>query len=132
VDKWFQPNWEAKHLERRQWRLKMAGPRLLFTYTNANQATTYTCNTRPRVSPHHIVNHSSHQGATIHRSSDALVLNPSVSQSLREIGRERGRGGRREGGARSSPGHRTHAGEAAPNADARAPLRPRKERNRQS
>jgi hypothetical protein len=36
----------------------------LFTYTNANQATTCTCNTRPRVSPHHIVNHSSQPGAT--------------------------------------------------------------------
>jgi hypothetical protein len=31
-------------------------------------------NTRPRVSPHHVVNHSSQPGATIHRSSDALVL----------------------------------------------------------
>jgi hypothetical protein len=32
------------------------------------------CNTRPRVSPHHVVKHSSHQGATIHQSSDAPVL----------------------------------------------------------
>jgi hypothetical protein len=41
-------------------------------------------------------------------------------------------GGRREGGARSPPGHRTHAGEAAPDADARSPLCPRKERNKKS
>jgi hypothetical protein len=46
----------------------------LFTYTNANQAATCTCNTRTRVSPHHVVNHSSQPGATIHRSSDALVV----------------------------------------------------------
>jgi hypothetical protein len=43
----------------------------LFTCTNANQAATCTCHTRPRVSPHHVVNHSSQLGATIHRSSDA-------------------------------------------------------------
>jgi hypothetical protein len=49
--------------------------RLLFTCTNANQATTCICNTRPRVSPHHVVNHSTQLGATIHRSSDAPVLN---------------------------------------------------------
>jgi hypothetical protein len=49
--------------------------RPLFTYTNANQAATCTCNTRPRVSAHDIVNHSSQPRATIHRSSDALVLN---------------------------------------------------------
>jgi hypothetical protein len=49
--------------------------RPLFTYTNANQAATCTYNTWPRVSPHHIVNHSSHQGATIYWSLDALVLN---------------------------------------------------------
>jgi hypothetical protein len=48
--------------------------RSLFTYTNANQTATCTCNTWPRVSPHHVVNHSSQRGATIHRSSDALVL----------------------------------------------------------
>jgi hypothetical protein len=47
----------------------------LFTCTNANQAATCTCNTRPRVSPHHVVNHSSQSGATIHRSSDAPILN---------------------------------------------------------
>jgi hypothetical protein len=50
----------------------------LFTCTNANQAATYTCNTRPRVSPHHVVNHSSQPGGTIHRSSDAPVLNPNA------------------------------------------------------
>jgi hypothetical protein len=48
--------------------------RPLFTCTNANQAATCTCNTRPRVSQHHVVNHSSQPGATIHQSSDALVL----------------------------------------------------------
>jgi hypothetical protein len=49
--------------------------RPLFTCTNTNQAATCTCNTQPRVSPHHVVNHSSQLGATIHRSSDALVFN---------------------------------------------------------
>jgi hypothetical protein len=48
--------------------------RPLFTCTNANQAATCTCNARPRVSPHHVVNHSSQPRATIHRSSDAPVL----------------------------------------------------------
>jgi hypothetical protein len=48
----------------------------LFICTNANQAATCTRNTRPRVSPHHIVNHSSQPVATIHQSSDALVLTP--------------------------------------------------------
>ena len=33
--------------------------RLFFTCNNANQAASNTCNTRPRVSPHNIVNHSS-------------------------------------------------------------------------
>jgi hypothetical protein len=41
--------------------------RMLFTCTNANQAATCTYNTRPRDNPHHIGNHSSHQGVTIHR-----------------------------------------------------------------
>jgi hypothetical protein len=54
----------------------------LFTCTNANQAATCTCNTRPRVSPHHVVNHSSHQGATIHRSSDAPVLNLPLDECI--------------------------------------------------
>jgi hypothetical protein len=44
--------------------------RLFFTCTNTTRATTCTCNTWPRVSPHNIVNHSSHQEATIHRSSN--------------------------------------------------------------
>jgi hypothetical protein len=35
---------------------------------------TCTCNTQQRVSPHHVVNHSSQLGVTIHRSSDAPVL----------------------------------------------------------
>jgi hypothetical protein len=42
--------------------------RLFFTCTNTSQAT--TCNTWPRVSPHNVVNHSSHQEATIHQSSN--------------------------------------------------------------
>jgi hypothetical protein len=50
----------------------------LFTCTNANQAATCTCNTRSRVNPHHVVNHSSQLGATIHRSSGALVLRRSI------------------------------------------------------
>jgi hypothetical protein len=48
-----------------------------------NQPATYTCNTRPRVSPHHVVNHSSKPGATIHRSSDALVIKSAGSERLR-------------------------------------------------
>jgi hypothetical protein len=40
--------------------------RSLFTCTNSNQAATCTCNTRLRVSPYHVVNHSSHQEAIIH------------------------------------------------------------------
>jgi hypothetical protein len=43
---------------------------LFFTRTNTNQAATCTCNTWPRISPHNVVNHSSHQEATIHRSSN--------------------------------------------------------------
>jgi hypothetical protein len=49
--------------------------RSLLTCTNANQATTCTCNTQPRFTPHHVVNHSSQPGVTIHRSLDAPVLN---------------------------------------------------------
>jgi hypothetical protein len=56
--------------------------RQLFTCTNANQAATCTCNTRPRVSPHYVVNHSSQSGATIHRSSDALVLNLPLDECI--------------------------------------------------
>jgi hypothetical protein len=44
--------------------------RLFFTCTNTSQAATCTCNTQPRISPHNVVNHSSHQKATIHRSSN--------------------------------------------------------------
>jgi hypothetical protein len=44
--------------------------RLFFTCTNTSQASTCTCNTYPRISPHNVVNHSSHQEATIHRSSN--------------------------------------------------------------
>jgi hypothetical protein len=42
--------------------------RLFFTCTNTSQATTCPCNTLPRISPHNVVNHSSHKEATIHRS----------------------------------------------------------------
>jgi hypothetical protein len=41
---------------------------LFFTCTNTSQAATCTCNTQPRISPHNIVNHSSHKEATIHQS----------------------------------------------------------------
>jgi hypothetical protein len=44
--------------------------RLFFTCTNTSQAATCSCNTWPRVSPHNVVNPSSHQEATIHRSSN--------------------------------------------------------------
>jgi hypothetical protein len=40
--------------------------RLFFTCTNTSQAATCTCNTYPRISPHNVVNHSSHKEATIH------------------------------------------------------------------
>jgi hypothetical protein len=56
--------------------------RPLFTSTNANQAATYTCNTRPRVIPHHVVNNSSQPGAIIHWSSDALVLNLPLDECI--------------------------------------------------
>jgi hypothetical protein len=57
----------------------------LFTYTNANQAATYTRNTQPRVSPNHVVNHSSQPGATIHRSSDAPVLKEVDPDHIAEV-----------------------------------------------
>jgi hypothetical protein len=44
--------------------------RLFFTCTNTSQAATCTCSTSPRISPHNVVNHSSHKEATIHRSSN--------------------------------------------------------------
>jgi hypothetical protein len=63
-------------------------PHPLFTCTNANQAATCTYNTRPRVSPHHVVNHSSQPGVTIHRSSDAPVLRREYDSLLgRHLGR---------------------------------------------
>jgi hypothetical protein len=43
---------------------------LFFTCTNTSQAATCTCNTWPEISPHNVVNHSSDQEATIHRSSN--------------------------------------------------------------
>jgi hypothetical protein len=42
----------------------------LFTCTNTSQVATCTCNTYPRISPHNVINHSSHQEAIIHRSSN--------------------------------------------------------------
>jgi hypothetical protein len=42
--------------------------RLLFACTNTSQAATCTYNTEPSISPHNVVNHSSHKEATIHRS----------------------------------------------------------------
>jgi hypothetical protein len=56
--------------------------RPLFTYTNANQAATSTCNTQPGFSPHHVVNHSSQQGATIHWSSDTPELNLPLDECI--------------------------------------------------
>jgi hypothetical protein len=44
--------------------------RLFFTCTNTSQAATCTCNTSLRISPHNVVNHSSHKEETIHRSSN--------------------------------------------------------------
>jgi hypothetical protein len=44
--------------------------RLFFTFTNTSQAATCTSNTWPRISPHNVVNHSSHKEATIHLSSN--------------------------------------------------------------
>jgi hypothetical protein len=41
--------------------------RLFFTCTTTSQAATCTCNTKRRISPHNVVNHSSHKEATIHR-----------------------------------------------------------------
>jgi hypothetical protein len=38
--------------------------------------------TQPRVSPHHVVNYSSQPGATIHRSSDAPVLNLPLDECI--------------------------------------------------
>jgi hypothetical protein len=44
--------------------------RLFFTCTNTSQAATCTCNTWPRISPHNVVNQSSHKEAVNHRSSN--------------------------------------------------------------
>jgi hypothetical protein len=54
----------------------------LFTCTKANQVITCTCNTQPRVRLHHVVNHSSQPGATIHRSSDAPFLNLPLDECI--------------------------------------------------
>jgi hypothetical protein len=55
--------------------------RLLFTCTNTSQAATCTCSTYPRVGPHNVVNHSSYQEATIHRSSNHTGPHTSCSRS---------------------------------------------------
>jgi hypothetical protein len=47
---------------------------LFFTCTNTSQAATCICNTWPRISPHHVVNHSSQQEATNHRSLNHMWL----------------------------------------------------------
>jgi hypothetical protein len=52
--------------------------RLFFTCTNTSQVAACTCNTSPRISPHNVLNHSSHMEATIHRS-----LNHTWSSGLR-------------------------------------------------
>jgi hypothetical protein len=49
---------------------------LFLTYTKISQTATCTCNTLPRISPHNVVNHSSHQEATIHRSSNHTWSSP--------------------------------------------------------
>jgi hypothetical protein len=54
--------------------------RLFFTCTNNSQVATRTCNTLPRVSPHNVVNHSSHQETTIHRSSNHTWSTPSTNK----------------------------------------------------
>jgi hypothetical protein len=57
--------------------------RLFFSCTNTSQAATCTCNTSRRVSPHNVVNQSSHQEATIHRSSNHTWL--SISPLMNEL-----------------------------------------------
>jgi hypothetical protein len=52
--------------------------RLFFTCTNTSQVATCTCITLPRISSHNIVNHSSHQEATIHWSSNHTCSSPST------------------------------------------------------
>jgi hypothetical protein len=47
---------------------------LFFTCTNTSQAAACTCNTYQRISPQHVVNHSSHQEVTIHLSSNHTWL----------------------------------------------------------
>jgi hypothetical protein len=61
--------------------------RLFFTCTNTSQAATYTYNTYPGISPHNIVNHTSHYEVTIHWSSNhtwSLVI-PSNSTVLKQM-----------------------------------------------
>jgi hypothetical protein len=45
---------------------------LFFTCTSTNQVAACTCNTRPRVNPQNVVNHSSYQEATNQRSSNHI------------------------------------------------------------
>jgi hypothetical protein len=56
--------------------------RLFFTCTNTSQAATCTCNTYPRISPHNVVNHSSHKEATIDRSSNHTWSSPRTVSSV--------------------------------------------------
>jgi hypothetical protein len=49
---------------------------LFFTCTNTSHAATCTCNTLPRISPDQVVKNTSHQEATIHRSSNHTWLSP--------------------------------------------------------
>jgi hypothetical protein len=53
--------------------------RLFFTYTNTSQAATCTFNTYLRINPHNVVNHSSHQEATIHWSSNYTCSSVSIT-----------------------------------------------------
>jgi hypothetical protein len=56
--------------------------RPLFACSNANQDATFNYNTQPRVSTHHVVNHSSQPGATIHRPSDPPILNLTLDECV--------------------------------------------------
>jgi hypothetical protein len=64
--------------------------RFFFTCTNTSQAATCTCNTWPRISPHNIVNPSSHKEATIHWSSNHTWSSHCVPKELRVEARSQG------------------------------------------
>jgi hypothetical protein len=63
---------------------------LFFTFTNTSRAATCTCNTYPRISPHNVVNHSSHKEATIHRSSNHTWSSPIKSRPHILMGQDGG------------------------------------------